>query len=140
MKILLMCNPQNHKKMRRSLLPFGTLWGIGFIFSVFLSACSKDYENTTTPPTNKSPNLQLVTDGLVAPLSVSEAPDDSKRLFIVDQVGKIWIVGADGVRLTTAFIDLGSKIVGLSTGYDERGLLGLAFHPSYKTNGKFYVF
>ena len=139
MKTLLMYQPQNLTKIISSDR-FWASWVVGFILLIFLSACSKDYKTTTTPPTNKTPNLQLVTDGLVAPLSVSEAPDDSKRLFIVDQVGKIWIVGADGVRLTTAFMDLSSKIVGLSTGYDERGLLGLAFHPSYKTNGKFYVF
>jgi hypothetical protein len=58
----------------------------------------------------------------------------------VDQVGKIWIVYPDSTKPSTTFIDISSKMVALQTGYDERGLLGLAFHPNYKTNGKFYLF
>jgi len=48
--------------------------------------------------------------------------------------------GADGKKLTTPFMDISSKMVNLMPGYDERGLLGLAFHPDFKTNGQFYVF
>ena len=124
----------------RSVKPSVRSWKLGFIILILMYACAKEKETNFTPPPNTTPNLQLITDGLVAPLSVSEAPDNSKRLFIVDQVGKVWIMDSNGVKLTTPFIDLSSKIVGLSTSYDERGLLGLAFHPSYKTNGRFYVF
>jgi hypothetical protein len=85
-------------------------------------------------------NLQLIATDLVSPIGVVEAPDDSKRLFIIDQEGKIWIVKPDGTRSTTPFLDVKGKLVTLQTGYDERGLLGLAFHPEFKTNGKFYVF
>ena len=85
-------------------------------------------------------NLQLVADNLVSPLSAVEPPDDTKRLFIVDESGKIWIVPQNGAMLTTPFLDITSKMVTLNAGYDERGLLSLAFHPQFKTNGKFYVF
>ncbi len=81
-----------------------------------------------------------VADNFVAPLLVVEPPDNSKRLFILDQEGTIWVITKDGVKLTTPFIDIKSKMVGLKTEYDERGLLGLAFHPDYKNNGKFYLF
>ncbi len=84
--------------------------------------------------------LQLVAQNMVALILVVEAPDSSKRLFIVDQVGKIWIVTPDGTTLNTPFIDVSSELLPLVTNYDERGLLGLAFHPDYKTNGKFYLF
>lgn len=85
-------------------------------------------------------NLQSIADGLTSPITLVEPPDGSHRLFVVDQIGKIWIIGADGQKMAQPFIDITSKMVTLSAGYDERGLLGLAFHPSYKSNGKFYLF
>ena len=64
-------------------------------------------------------------------------------LFVVDQVGIIWRVNIKSGE-KVKFIDLQSRIVPLGAfspgGYDERGLLGLAFHPDYKTNGLLYVF
>lgn len=111
--------------------------GMLFIFLLF-AACKKHDDNP--PPPNASPNLQLITDNLVSPLTVAEAPDDSKRLFIVDQTGKIWIVDKDGSKLADPFIDISPKMIALQSGYDERGLLGLAFHPDYKSNGRFYLF
>jgi glucose/arabinose dehydrogenase len=112
------------------------------------TGCNKNNSYTAPPPpgdttvttTPKTPGLQLLTDSLVAPVGVFEPPDGSKRLFVVDEIGKIWIIGADGKKLTTPFIDVTSKMVTLSPSYDERGLLGLAFHPDFKTNGKFYLF
>ncbi len=95
---------------------------------------------------------------IVSPVSISNAGDGSKRLFVCDQAGKIWVV-RDEMVLPVPFLDLGSKVVPkaptsylfpLSTTYDERGLLGLAFHPNYNRRdinnqplpgfGKFYVF
>jgi glucose/arabinose dehydrogenase len=71
---------------------------------------------------------------------MAEPPDGSGRLFIVDETGQVWIIGKDGKRLSSPFIDVSSKMVTLNATYDERGLLGLAFSPDYKTNGKFYLF
>ena len=102
-----------------------------------LFSCKKG--NKPAPVTGLTADLRLITDNLISPVALAEPPDGTKRIFIVDQVGKIWIM-ANGVKLTTPFIDLSSKMVSLSPGYDERGLLGLAFHPDFKTNGKFYVF
>ncbi|MGX5817165.1 PQQ-dependent sugar dehydrogenase [Chitinophaga lutea] len=102
---------------------------------LFLHGCKKDDDH---PP--KEVALLLVADSLVSPLGLVEAPDNSKRLFILDQVGKIWIVDAGGNRLATPFIDLSSKLVTLNPNYDERGLLGFAFHPDYRNNGRFYVY
>jgi glucose/arabinose dehydrogenase len=106
-----------------------------FILSVTLiTGCQKDDDD------NNAVTLKLVADNLVSPLGLIEAPDNSGRLFITDQVGKIWIVNADGTQNAAPFLDISSKIVALNAAYDERGLLGLAFHPEYKANGKFYVF
>src|SRR6201991_4354219 len=109
-----------------------------FLSLLILAGCKKDHNNP--PSGSNTPDLQLVTDGLVSPVAVVEPPDSSKRLFVVDEIGKIWIIQPDGTKATTPFMDLSSKMVTLSPGYDERGLLGLAFHPQFKTNGKLYVF
>ena len=83
--------------------------------------------------------LQLFADGLVHPLAMLNPPDGSKRLFIVEQSGTIQIMMPDGKLRPTPFIDLSKKMVKLDWEFDERGLLGLAFHPKFKDNGKFYV-
>jgi hypothetical protein len=77
---------------------------------------------------------------MIAPLVISEPADGTKRLFIADETGIIWIIGADGKKLSTPFIDISGRMISLSASYDERGLLGMAFHPDFKTNGKFYLF
>jgi glucose/arabinose dehydrogenase len=59
---------------------------------------------------------------------------------VIDQIGKIWIIDQSGNRLSTPFLDVSSALIPLSPGYDERGLLGLAFHPQFVTNHKFYVY
>jgi len=119
---------------------------------LFLQAgCKKNssYSSSQPPPpppppvvdtTVKTPGLQLIADSMIAPLVISEPPDGSKRLFIADETGTIWIIGADGKKLASPFIDISGRMVTLSASYDERGLLGMAFHPDFKTNGKFYLF
>ena len=76
----------------------------------------------------------LVASGLSAPLRVTAPAGDFQRLFVVEQGGRIRIV-KDGVLLGTSFLDLSGRI---SSG-GERGLLGLAFHPDYRRNGRFFV-
>jgi glucose/arabinose dehydrogenase len=91
-------------------------------------------------PGNKAVDIQLIAESFTSPIGLVAAPDNSKRLFVIDQIGKIWVIDAAGHTLSAPFIDISSKIVTLMPGYDERGLLGLAFHPDYTTNGKFYLF
>jgi len=79
-------------------------------------------------------NLRPVVEGLERPVVVAHAGDGSGRLFIVQQGGEILVF--DGTQLLPGpFLDLSSSV---SSG-NEQGLLGLAFHPSYETNGLFYV-
>ncbi len=78
--------------------------------------------------------LTPVANGLSSPLLVTHAGDGSDRLFVVEQTGKVRIVRG-GSLVTAAFIDLSRSV---SSG-GEQGLLGLAFHPSYETNGKLYL-
>src|SRR5262245_53060853 len=73
--------------------------------------------------------------GLSAPVFVGHAGDGSNRLFIVEQGGVIKVVQPESSTPTT-FLDIRTKV--LSGG--ERGLLGLAFHPQYASNGRFFVY
>jgi glucose/arabinose dehydrogenase len=83
-------------------------------------------------------DVELVADGLVAPLNLTFAPDGSGRRFIVDQIGLVLILTPDGRVLPTPFLDITDRVV-LQTAFDERGLLELAFHPHFARNGKLYV-
>lgn len=84
--------------------------------------------------------MQTIAEGFVSPLAVVPSPDESNRLFVIDQIGKIWIINAEGETIPQPFLDVTSKIVDLSPHYDERGLLGLAFHPQFNVNGRFFVY
>ncbi|HEX6386711.1 MAG TPA: PQQ-dependent sugar dehydrogenase, partial [Anaerolineae bacterium] len=75
-----------------------------------------------------------------APVALVPVPDDSGRLFVVDQTGVIWIVSASGEVLAEPFLDIRGRLVALNENYDERGLLGLTFHPDYANNGRFFVY
>jgi glucose/arabinose dehydrogenase len=75
-----------------------------------------------------------VVGGLSSPLDMQSAPGDDTRLFVVEQGGRIRIV-RNATLAGTPFLDISSRIGCCG----ERGLLGLAFHPSYAQNGRFYV-
>ncbi|MCE7982183.1 MAG: CHRD domain-containing protein [Caldilinea sp. CFX5] len=104
-------------------------------------------DNPITPTIVSTGSLQIalttvVTD-LVAPLYATAAPSLTSALFVVDQPGQIW-----QVDLTTSakrlFLDVSTQLIPLGAlgpkSFDERGLLGLAFHPNYATNGLLYTF
>ena len=76
-----------------------------------------------------------VTGGLMQPVFITHAGDGSGRLFILERAGRIRIV-KNGVRLGTPFLDI-DPIVNSSG--NEQGLLALAFHPNYASNGLFYT-
>ena len=82
--------------------------------------------------------LELVADGFISPVALVDPEEGSTRLFVVEQTGLIWIL-SNGQRLEAPFLDLRERLVELNSFYDERGLLGLAFHPDFATNRRFYV-
>lgn len=71
------------------------------------------------------------------PLAIESPPDSSHRLVVVEQAGRIYVFPNDNnVKKSRLFLDIRKRV------YDEgneEGLLGLAFHPAYKTNGYFYL-
>jgi len=104
-----------------------------------LNNCDDDDKGTDVNGAAKL-DLQTIAEGYTSPIGVISAPDNTKRLFVIDQIGKIFIVGPDGAKVETPFLDLSNSTVPLNAGYDERGLLGLAFHPNYQSNKRFYVY
>ena len=91
-------------------------------------------------PDPASIKLTQVAAGFKRPLYVTHAADGSDRIFLVEQVGKIWIL-KDGARTSTPFLDISQLIsrAALTESFTEQGLLGLAFHPDFLSNGAFFV-
>lgn len=86
------------------------------------------------PPVTVRYELQSIVSGLSSPLDLQVPPDGSDRLFIVEQEGVIRVVQS-GVLVATPFLDIRSRV----TSGGERGMLGLAFHPSYLSNRRFFL-
>lgn len=97
--------------------------------------------------------LETVADGFTSPVWAINAPGDNHRIFVVDQIGKITAVkldpgSSDNVPDRLVFLDVGVDGLGLLVplgafgpgSFDERGLLGLAFHPDYRHNGLIYTY
>jgi glucose/arabinose dehydrogenase len=80
------------------------------------------------------PQLELVLSGLISPLYVTHAGDGSNRLFVVEQGGQILVL-QPGASTPTVFLDITKNVV-VAT---EQGLLGLAFHPNFANNRRFFV-
>jgi glucose/arabinose dehydrogenase len=83
--------------------------------------------------------LKLVSKGFTSPVGMASPKDGSNRLFVIEQRGKIKII-EKSVVLSIPFLDVSDKMDELNIGYSEKGLLGLAFHPQYKKNGRFFIY
>ncbi len=84
--------------------------------------------------------LDPVASGFVSPMVLTEVDDGSGRMLVADQIGTVSVLGKGGVR-EDLFLDLRDRMTKLNQGkFDERGLLGLALHPKFLKNGKFYVY
>jgi glucose/arabinose dehydrogenase len=71
------------------------------------------------------------------PVAIASPPGETNRLFVVERTGRVFVVTNLVNPTKTEFIDLREELAAV---YIETGLLGLAFHPGYATNGYFFVF
>jgi len=78
---------------------------------------------------------QQIANGLAQPVFLTHAGDSSGRLFIIEKPGTIRIL-QDGELLPTPFLNIVGQV---DSEKSERGLLGLAFHPNYAENGRFFI-
>lgn len=100
--------------------------------AVGLARCGNTPGPTGTP--GNGVRLVEVASGLSSPVYLT-APKSDPRQFIVEQAGRIRVL-SNGALLAAPFMDITAKV---GSG-GERGLLSVAFHPSYSTNGFFYVY
>jgi glucose/arabinose dehydrogenase len=119
----------------RSLLVLCLLPFVSYAAGVQSTVAIRSEHERQTPESTPSPTMQLLVTGLSSPVYVTNAHDGSNRLFVLEQAGRIKVV-QPGSNTATLFLDITTKV--LSGG--ERGLLGLAFHPQYSTNRRFFVY
>ncbi|MEC9375987.1 MAG: PQQ-dependent sugar dehydrogenase [Pseudomonadota bacterium] len=83
--------------------------------------------------------LNEVAGGMVSPVHGTYARGFPNQLYVVDQIGIVYQINLDSGE-KTVFLDIQDRIATNIGGYDERGLLGIAFHPQYRLNGLFYTY
>ena len=93
------------------------------------------------PPTSYTTTRAFPTLAFTQPVAAITPPGESRRLFVVEKPGRIWVIpdvtAANPTR--TLFLDLASRVTVSADNNDERGLLALAFHPEFAVNGQFFV-
>jgi glucose/arabinose dehydrogenase len=125
--------------VRSLVLPLKSIAVVLLSMFVILSGCKK-IDDILDKNKNQEIDAEIFSEGLVSPLGVVALPDNTKRLAIIDQIGKIWLTDEHGKKDPLPFFDVTSKLITLNPNFDERGLLGLAFHPDYKSNHRFFVY
>ncbi|NXN74061.1 HIPL1 protein, partial [Himantopus himantopus] len=84
--------------------------------------------------------LVEVANGLCNPVAMVHANDGTHRFFIAEQVGLVWTYLPDRSRLEKPFLNISEAVLTSPWEGDERGFLGIVFHPKFKFNGKVYVY
>jgi glucose/arabinose dehydrogenase len=134
--------------MKKSTHPISPI-ALAFVFTLVLcSLCGAQAITDSIPPIQPpqfTVGVQTIAKGMVAPNFAINAPEQPKFLYVVDQTGQLWRVNLTSTnKKADLFLDTSSLLVPLGIaslgGYDERGFLGLAFHPDYATNGLFYTY
>jgi len=127
-------------RLARDFSLFKLLFAFPCLLLVSLCWSCSNGGSTTQPPPPPPPatfDLVQVASGFSNPLDIQQPDDSSGRLFVVEQGGHIQIIQSNGTRAATPFLDVTGRS-GFTSG-GETGLLGLAFHPNYATNRRFYV-
>uniref|UniRef100_UPI00358EDF53 HHIP-like protein 2 n=1 Tax=Myxine glutinosa TaxID=7769 RepID=UPI00358EDF53 len=95
-------------------------------------------------PTNAEGCLQLclqeVANNFRNPVTAQHSGDGTHRLFVAEQLGLIWVLLPDGSRLSEPLLNLTDRVLTSPWFGDERGFLGLAFHPKFHRSGRLFVY
>jgi glucose/arabinose dehydrogenase len=115
-----------------------------FINRAFAALCFCAAAILLLPGCNGNPTppllqIELFARGFTNPTACASPPDGSGRLFVTEQTGVVRIVDSTGDVLKEPFIDVSARMVNPFFAYDESGLLGIAFHPDYAQNGRFFL-
>ncbi len=90
--------------------------------------------------------LELVSDGLTSPTALAAPADGTGRLFVLEQPGRVRVIDKEVGLLAEPLLDVSNRMptIGIDFGggilFDERGLLGIALHPRFVDNNRFYLF
>ncbi|XP_016075652.1 PREDICTED: HHIP-like protein 1 [Miniopterus natalensis] len=84
--------------------------------------------------------LEEVANGLRNPVAMVHAGDGTHRFFVAEQVGLVWAYLPDRARVERPFLNISRAVLTSPWQGDERGFLGLAFHPRFRHNGRLYVY
>lgn len=103
-------------------------------FSSLLTACGGESDTPNNSPTSTALKLQTIASNLTSPVFLTAPRGDANRLFVVEQGGTIKVLDRATGNMLSTFLTL----TGITSG-GEQGLLGLAFDPTYTTNGRFYT-
>ena len=124
---------------RAAFIFIAVLIAIGGWFSA-LGAVAQDESQVAQPggdlPGEPTLELVQVADGLIDPINVQSANDGSGRLFVIERIGHVRII-ENGEVLEEPFLDIREEV---KIDFLEQGLLGMAFHPDYENNGRFFVY
>lgn len=118
---------------------------VAMLATTFAASAGAQDDRLAPPVVDGGPPLALepLADGMTAPVWGTAAPGIGGKLFVADQVGVAWSVDLES-GASSIFLDVRDRLVALGVGgpgtFDERGLLGLAFHPDYATNGLVYTY
>ncbi|HXG46332.1 MAG TPA: PQQ-dependent sugar dehydrogenase [Methylomirabilota bacterium] len=111
--------------------------GLALVTSVLLATTSPAFG--TDAEAGSGIGLKLITEGIGAPIALAPFTDGSGRMLLAEQNGVIHLLDRDGRRAAQLFLDVRPRMVTLNKGMEERGLIGLALHPQFHSNRKFYV-
>lgn len=115
--------------------------GLSILTTVFASSgCDTGpIANGTPDPDPSGLAVELVAEGFQSPVHLTGPPQvgspSGSRLFVVEQRGRIQILGTDGTLHPTPFLDITERV----SCCGERGLLSVAFHPDYESTGWFFI-
>src|SRR5919106_5271268 len=148
--------PEINSKRRSMTMPVRRFPSVSAGFAVaslllapmwsFAHAPHSPYDNTRFAPITKfgpAVGIEVVASGLTAPLKALPAPGEPGRLYVVDQPGKLWAIDL-ATREKRIVLDVSARLVTLGVcgpnTFDERGFLGVAFHPDYARNGRIFTY
>lgn len=121
------------KLMMNPRLPI--LFATSIFITLILSSVTLAWQTADEPAVGIEPAFSALR--FERPVSLTNAGDGSNRIFVVEQAGVIRIFeNATDAKSSQVFLDISDRISRVG---NEEGLLGLAFHPNYKTNGQFFV-
>jgi len=141
------CGVRGWKGWMASALRLGLFATVGVLVhsSCVAAALPRHNGNTTLRLPPDATAYSYTTENAFAdlsfefPVSLATPPGENKRIFVVEQTGRIILVADPANPTRQVFLDISDRVAYASP-EEEGGLLGLAFHPRYATNGYFYVF